>query len=113
MGYQIIGISPDKPEILAETALKYKVQYRLLSDKTMIAARSFGVAFQVVDKPPDYYVKLERASGEPHAQLPVPAVFIIGTDNTIKFEHIDPNFKVRLDPNVILSIAKTMTKNID
>ncbi len=74
----------------------------------MTAARSFGIAFLVVDKPPDYYVKLERASGETHAQLPVPAVFVVGTDNTIKFEHIDPNFKVRLDPDVILTVAKAM-----
>ena len=74
----------------------------------MVAAQSFGVAFQIVDKPPDYYEKLERASGEQHYQLPVPAVFIVGIDNTIKFEHIDPNFKVRLDPDVILTVAKAM-----
>ena len=103
-----MGISPDKPDILSETAAKYRLQFRLLSDKTMAAARSFGIAFQVVDKPPDYYVKLERASGETHAQLPVPAVFVVGTDNTIKFEHIDPNFKVRLEPGVILAAAETM-----
>ena len=108
MGYQIVGISPDKPEIVAETTTKYKLQYRLLSDKSMSVARSFGIAFRVVDKPPDYYVKLERASGETHAQLPVPAVFLVGTDNTVKFEHIDPNFKARLDPDVILAAAKAM-----
>ena len=62
----------------------------------------------MVDKPPDYYVKLERASGETHAQLPVPAVFVVGTDNTIKFEHIDPNFKVRLEPDVILAAAEAV-----
>jgi peroxiredoxin len=91
---------------VGETTTKYKLRYRLLSDKSMTAARSFGIAFRVVDKPPDYYVKLERASGETHAQLPVPAVFLVGTDNTIKFEHIDPNFKVRLEPDVILAAAK-------
>jgi len=76
----------------------------------MAAARSFGIAFQIVDKPPDYYDKLERASGEQHYQLPVPAVFIVGIDHTIKFEHIDPNFKIRLDPTVILAAAETMLR---
>jgi peroxiredoxin len=108
LGYRLIGISPDKPERLRETGTKYKLHYRLLSDKTMNAARSFGIAFQIVDKPPEYYQKLERASGEQHYQLPVPAIFIVGTDHTIKFEHIDPNFKARLDPDVILTAAKAM-----
>jgi hypothetical protein len=74
----------------------------------MTAARAFGIAFLVVDKPPDYYVKLERASEETHAQLPVPAVFLVGKENTIKFEHIDPNFKARLEPDVILAAARAM-----
>jgi len=108
LGYQIIGISPDKPAILRETLAQYNLQFQLLSDKTMAAARSFGIAFQIVDKPPDYYHKLERASGERHYQLPVPAVFIVGTDHIIKFEHIDPNFKIRLNPVVILAAAKTL-----
>jgi hypothetical protein len=34
--------------------------------------------------------------------------FLVGTDNTIKFEHIDPNFKVRLEPDVILAAAEAM-----
>lgn len=103
-----MAISPDKPDVVSETVTKYKLQYRLLSDQTMAAARSFGIAFQVVDKPPDYYEKLERASGEKHYQLPVPAVFIVDTDNIIKIEHIDPNFKVRLAPGVILAAAEAM-----
>ena len=111
MGYQIIAISPDKPEILGQTMTKYKLRYRLLSDKTMAAARCFGIAFQIVDKPPDYYEKLERASGERHYQLPVPAIFVLGIDHTIKFEHIDPDFKSRLDPDVILAAAKTLLSN--
>ena len=47
-------------------------------------------------------------SGETHAQLPVPAVFVVVSDNTIKFEYADPSFKVRLEPDVILAAAEAM-----
>ena len=47
MGFQIIAISPDKPENLRESIKKHKLTYLLLSDSKMETAKAFGVAFKV------------------------------------------------------------------
>ncbi|MGA9575264.1 MAG: hypothetical protein WBS20_15095, partial [Lysobacterales bacterium] len=60
-----------------------------------------------------YGIDLEKASGENHHVLPAPATFIIGTDGVINFAYINPNYKVRLHPDVLLAAAKAYTQDAD
>ena len=110
MGYQILAISPDRPEKLTESVGKHDLTYMLLSDHAMGAGRAFGIAFRVDDatleKYKGYGIDLNAASGETHHLLPVPAVFIVGTDGIIKFSHANPDYKVRLAPGDLLDAAR-------
>ena len=110
LGYQIIAISPDLPLKLAETIRKHKLDYLLLSDSKMKAARAFGIAFRVDEETfkrnKNFDRDLEDASGEKHHLLPVPAAYIVGTDAIIKFEYINPNYTVRIKPDLLLAAAK-------
>jgi peroxiredoxin len=103
LGYQIIAISPDKPEELKKTIDKNKLSYTLLSDSKMIAAIQFGIAFKNTTYAAE---KLEKASGERHNLLPVPAVFVLDKKGTIKFEYINPNIIERLHPSLLLAAAR-------
>ncbi|MBK8550829.1 MAG: hypothetical protein IPL53_07105 [Ignavibacteria bacterium] len=75
----------------------------------MNAALQFGIAFKVADeiieKYKSYDIDLEASSGKEHHLLPVPSVFILGTDGIISFEYVNPNYKIRLDPDVLLAAA--------
>ncbi len=51
-------------------------------------------------------IDLEEASGETHHLLPVPSVFLVSEQGRIVFEHVDPNYKVRVDPDVLLAAAE-------
>ena len=87
--------------------------FRLLSDSTMAASRSLGLAFRMPDKlvatyKNSYGIDIEANSGQTHHQLPVPAVFLVDTEGMIQFSYINPNFKVRADPGVILAAARVM-----
>jgi peroxiredoxin len=110
LGYQVLAISPDRPEHLAESEEKQDLDYSLLSDSKMRAAKAFGVAFRVDDetiaKYKDYGIDLEAASGESHHLLPVPSVFIVGTDGVVRFAHADPNYKVRIEPETLVTAAR-------
>ena len=112
IGYQIVAVSPDRPEALAPTGEKQEFRYTLISDSAMVAARSFGIAFRVDNatqkKYRKYGIDLEEVSGETHHLLPVPSVFIIGRDGTIMFSYVNPDYKVRLDPGVILAVAESL-----
>jgi peroxiredoxin len=110
LGYQILAISPDRPEKLAESVAKHKLSYTVLSDHAMNAARAFGIAFRVDDQTLELYkgygIDLEAASGETHHMLPVPAVFVVGTDGVIKFSYVNPDYKIRLEGDALLAAAK-------
>ena len=111
LGYQILAISPDRPAKLRESEDKEKLTYTLLSDASMAAAKAFGIAFRVddatVERYKGYGIDLEAASGEKHHLLPVPAVFIVGTDGLISFAYVNPDYKVRLAPEVLSAAAKS------
>jgi hypothetical protein len=83
----------------------------------MAASRAFGVAYKVDDVTFEEYMEhgldLEIASGETHHQLPVPSVFITGTDGLIRFVHSDPDYTVRLDPAVLLDAASNALSDPD
>ena len=114
LGYHIVGISPDRPEKLAASLEKNPGGYLLLSDSKMAAAKAFGLAFQLDDAMVERYkgfgIDLEADSGQTHHQLPVPAVFLVGKSGRIEFQYVNPNYKVRLQPEVLLAAAKAAAK---
>jgi peroxiredoxin len=115
LGYRILAISADRPEELSKSMDKHHMTYTLLSDSSMVAASAFGIAYRVDDFTVKKYrlfgMNLESASGSKHHQLPVPSVFIAGWDGVIRFEYINPNYKVRLDGSILLEAAKVYSKN--
>lgn len=102
-GYQLLAVSPDKPEELAKSMDKHTLTYTLLSDSDAAGIQAFGLAFKAASS---QFTLLEQYSGEKTHALPVPAVYILGTDGTIKFVHFDPNYKARMDPAKIVEQAK-------
>lgn len=110
LGYQVLAVSPDRPAKLHETHEKFAFGYRLLSDSRMQAASAFGIAFTVDDatllKYKGYGIDLEEASGESHHVLPVPSVFIAGTDGIIRFVYTNPDYRERLAPDEVIKAAE-------
>ena len=114
IGFQVIAVSTDSPRQVDAHRKKNDFPFLMLSDSKMSGARALGIAFHLDDPTVAQYGKfgidVEAASGETHHELPVPAVFVIGTDGKIRFEHVNPDYKSRLDPDVLLSMAKAALK---
>jgi len=117
MGFDIWFISIDKPELLLESLDDPEIGYIIYSDSSLDATRAFGLAFRVDDELNKRYltynIDLEKASGETHHVLPAPATYIIGSDGIINFAYINPDYKVRLHPDVLLAAAKTYNEDAD
>ena len=94
LGYQILALSPDPPEEILNTIEKHGLTYRVLSDEDLSVARAFGIVFSPQGRRP----------------LPVPAVYLVGTDGLILFQYVNPEYKVRLDPDLLLAAAKAGLK---
>jgi len=114
-GYQILAISADQPKKIAETPKRDELNYQLLSDSSMEAAKAFGITFKVPDDlvtkyKNDYQIDIEAASGESHHVLPHPAVYLVDRQGVVRFAHVNPNYKVRLDPKAIMKAVSTAEK---
>ena len=109
LGFQIFGISPDQPSKVRGTIEKHSIRFTLLSDSSMTAAKAFGIAYRVNESTlqalAQYGVDLQVASGQAHQLLPVPAVFVVSKE-TIQFEYVNPDYSVRLHPDLLLRAAQ-------
>lgn len=114
MGYQILAITPDKPESLRESMEKHGINYTLLSDRTMGLTRQFGLAYRL--DPPTFEkmkglgVDLEKATGNSLHELPVPAAFVVDVKGFIHFVYFNVNIKVRVNPDDLMKAAKEALK---
>ena len=113
-GAQLLAISMDQPSKLKETPNRDKLHYRLLSDGDAAAAKAFGIAFKVddatVEKYKGYGINLDAASGNDHHILPHPAVFVADTSGKIRFAHVNPDYKVRLETKKILEATQSASR---
>ena len=122
LGFDVYFISPDQPSFLVESikmaqekaGKQEDVDYQLLSDASMEISKAFKVAFKVeaelVEKYKQWNIDLEKASGHDHHLLPAPAVFLVGTDGVIQFQYVNPDYKIRLAPSILLAAAKDYLK---
>lgn len=109
LGYQIIGVSPDSPENLKVTDEKIKLNYSLYSDGDGKFSKAMGIAFKAPERSSERL--FEYSNGQNKGYLPVPSVFLVDTSGTIEFEYINPEYKTRLSPQLLLSVLKTLSSN--
>ncbi len=117
MGFDIWFISIDRPELLYESLEQPDIGYTVLSDSKLDATRKFGLAFKVDDATVERYktwdIDLEGSSGEGHHVLPAPATFIIAQGGVIRFQYTNPDYSVRLHPDVLLAAARAYDDEVD
>ena len=74
----------------------------------MEAAKRFGLAFEIKNE--GFQKMLEEHSGETHHLLPVPAIFIVDRERKIHFQYVNPDYKIRIDPQTVLAAARATAK---
>ncbi len=114
LGVQVVGITPDPPGALRAVTSKFELEYSLLSDSDMDAAKGFGVAYRLDDETitryQQYEIFMQDSAGNPRYQLPVPAVFLVSAAGLIEFSYVNPDPRVRIEPELLLAAARGMVK---
>ena len=85
----MVAITGDPPEKVAALVAKQGLTYTVLADENLMVTRQFGIVFK-----------------DGATLLPVPAIFVVGTDGIIRFHHVHPDYRVRLDPALLLAVAR-------
>jgi len=116
LGYQLIGVSTDSTDMLQKSIKDKALGYQLLSDFESDLSQAFGLAYFASAKTTKRYLNAMdlknplqiNTAGESRLVLPAPAVYVINTDGLVTFSYVNTNYKVRLDEQVLLSVAKHM-----
>lgn len=105
-GASLVAISPQTARYCQITADKRSLDFPLLSDTGNDVARRYGLVFKVSDGMlallRGFGIELADYNGESSAELPVPGAFVIARDGRIDFEHVNPDYRERLEPDAIL-----------
>ncbi len=115
-GYDVLFLSNDRPELLY-SSLKLETQeaidgldYVILSDADIHAARALGTAFRIDKDMKGRFDKRGRdyadSSIDKYDALAVPAVYVIDQSGEIVFDFVEPDYSVRLSADELLSAAK-------
>ena len=110
LGASLVAISPQTPDSSLGTAERNALEFEVLSDHGSAVARSFGIAFELPDVLKPLYAKhaLSDVNGTDDWRLPVPATYVIARDRRIALAHIDPDYRVRLEPAEALAALRTL-----
>jgi len=116
LGFQIIGITADKPEALAPTATKAQARYKLYSDRTMQAAGAFGIAFRLSPEAGSRYKENDidvppAPDGQGYWQ-PVPSAFILSADGFIRFVYHNPDPAEAIGAEQLMNAARAIAARV-
>jgi peroxiredoxin len=106
-GARLVAISPQLPVNSRRSQRDNKLSFPILSDAGNAVAASFGLRFKM----PDYLIELYRdtfkndlalVNGDASWTLPMPARYVIGSDGTIAYAEVNPDYTRRPDPSELL-----------
>lgn len=101
-GYQIIAVSPDSPENLNKTLDKNEIRYTLISDSRGDLIKAMGIAYQATFLYES--IRSKGATGEKLDLLPVPSLFVTDQEGIIRYEYVNPDYKVRMSGEELLEV---------
>ena len=107
-GASFLAISPQKPDDALTAKEKNELDYEVLSDPDQKVIQAYNLQF---DPGEDYHNRrdLTLLNGDGLKTLPVPATFIIDTDQLIKAAHVEANYTERMGVEEILDALQALT----
>ncbi|MHB1702213.1 MAG: peroxiredoxin-like family protein [Acidobacteriaceae bacterium] len=104
----LVSISPQTVRHNDFTVQQHSLPFPLLSDQGNALARQFGLAYTLPEYQQRYFrsimVNIPYVNGDDSWELPLPATFAIGRSGDILFAEAHADFRVRPQPEEILSL---------
>jgi peroxiredoxin len=112
LGGQLVAVSPEPQDASLSTAEKNALEFEVLSDVDVTAARSFRLLFDLSERLKQTYIGMDKdlssmnADGQWH--LPIPATYVIAQDGRVELAFVDPEYRHRLEPSDILAALQRL-----
>jgi peroxiredoxin len=105
-GATLVAITPEQAEGIAKTTEKTKAGYSILHDEGLKIMKAYDVAFELQENTITRYknagLDVEKNNGENGRFLPVPAVFVVDQEQTVRYRFFESDYKKRPSVKEIL-----------
>lgn len=105
-GATLLAITPEQAEGIAKTREKTKAEYSILHDEGLKIMKAYDVAFELPENTITRYknagLDVEKNNGDNGKYLPVPAVFVVDQEQTVRYRFFETDYKKRPSVKEIL-----------
>ncbi|MFM9977879.1 MAG: peroxiredoxin-like family protein [Sphingomonadaceae bacterium] len=110
--YALVAISPERQQYTRMMKADADAGFPFLSDVESGYALSINLAIWVDDKMARLIagadLDVPQYQGTKGWIMPVPAVFVVGTDRRVIARHVDPDYRRRMEPSDILGVLERL-----
>jgi peroxiredoxin len=111
-GAELVAISPEAPDHSLSTSEKNDLAFAVLSDTDGRLAQALGIRFTLSDAVRPYYEKagldIPARNGTGTWDLPVPATFVVDKGGRIAAAFVEPDYRKRTDPALVLAALQRL-----
>lgn len=111
-GAELIGVSPELPDVSRQTISQHGLQFEVLSDVGNRVTRDYGLLMKVDEAVRPLYrqlgIDVPAANGDDSFELPLPATYVIDGSGTVRAAHVNKDYTTRMEPADILAALQAL-----
>ena len=113
LGGRLVAISPQLPDNSLDTVNRNALTFDVLSDVGNKVARQYGLVYALPEAIRSALrsnnKSLPSINGDESWELPVPATFVVASDQHVALAHIEVDYRKRLEPEALLTCLKSLS----
>ncbi|WP_420571641.1 peroxiredoxin-like family protein [Kordia sp.] len=106
----IIAISAELPQLATQTTQKNTISYPILTDRNAEFMKTIGIVFELDEASKkefdNFGMDFSKIHGNHNNELPVPAIYVIDSNQKIIFIHFEADYMTRMEPSILLETLK-------
>ncbi len=114
LGASLVAVTAEDCGGALAAKRKHNLEFDILCDLENGLGLAFGLVYRLPDAVRAFYLEADinfpLIYGNDSWFLPVPASYVIGRDGMIRHAYVNPDFRERLDPAVILDVLEGLGK---
>lgn len=114
-GAKLVAISVEPPDRSLSVKKRNSLNYTVLSDPEFAVARKFGIVYELPKVVDELYkgfgLDVAKHNESEKAELPLSATYVISGKGKIVYAFLEPDYKKRADPEVLLEVLKKLRKS--
>ena len=113
LGGRLVAISPQLPDNSLDTVNKNALTFDVLSDVGNKVAEQYGLVYALPEEIRSALRSNNKAlpsiNGDESWELPVPATFVVASDQHVALAYIEVDYRKRLEPEALLTCLKSLS----